>query len=565
MTPPRIVTSDNWPLNHSEIIAWRAKHIQRMRSDPTFRTACMKHYANGAQGAVDWITDFCVTIDPRADVKVFPFILFQRQVELIEELYNCLVDKESIIVSKSRDMGCSWVCLAFLTWVWLFYPNTILLAASRKEMLVDRLGDSSTLFQKVRAIIEWLPQDLFWPEGNFSIRDHAPYMRIMNPANGSVIVGEAGIQVGRGGRYQMALVDEFAFLENQEAVDSALGDACPSRVYISTYNVSNDLFHRKVKSGVELPRKEPGKLRVFTMSWRSHFAKSQAWYDRRKAEAEAEGTLHLFAREIDLDPSAAQANVLIPGLWASAAVDAHIKLGFEPSGAKIAGVDVADGGGDSNAMVMRHGVVVQSVAVDGGESDKVGRQYYTRAMVQRYDQWRFEVSGVGAGARAGATQIASQNAGRPLPKIIPWSPTGAVVRPHADITTGMTGADAERRNRDHFQNANGQAWFQLRERFRKTYRAINEGITYDPDELISLPSTLPELNQLLSEISQPLFYESGAGKFMVEKQPKGSKSPNMADALKICFAELTHRPDEPACGVGGVGPSAPGTFISVSG
>lgn len=543
----------NWPPDYPKELARRGELLNTLRSNPRLKAAALAHYATHP---VDWINDWMITVDPRAALKIMPFIMFPRQIDLVNALQQCLADQESALVEKSRDMGASWTVIGFLTWCWLFIPDANLGLGSRKEILVDRLSDRSTLFEKVRMVIRWLPEDIFWPPG-FNEKDHMPYMRILNPANGSTIMGEAGRSIGRGGRYLLYVVDEEAFLEDQEATDSSLGDATRCRVSISTYNQMNDLFHRRRKAGLELPATEPGRLRVFVMDWRDHPAKTPEWYDQRRAKAMAEGTLHLFAREVDRDPSAAQSNVLIPGLWVSAAIDAHIKLGIEPSGDRVAAMDVADDGADVNAQCQRHGILVQSCCSEGGEADTVGRKYYTKAIASRCHQWRYEVNGVGAGARAGARGVQ----GATLP-IVPWNPAAGVVRPMADITTGKVGKEAERRNKDHYLNANSQAWWGLRERFRLTYLAVAEGAQFDPDTLISLDSRMEGLTALQAELSQPVWATNTAGKITVDKKPTGSKSPNLADAVKIAFAELPAAPEQPAVAVGGVG-SVAGVVTSV--
>lgn len=52
------------------------------------------------------------------------------------------------------------------------------------------------------------------------------------------------------------------------------------------------------------------------------------------------------------------AKAIIKPKWIEAAVDAHIRLGFEAAGKRIVGFDVADDGEDANATVSRHGSVV---------------------------------------------------------------------------------------------------------------------------------------------------------------------------------------------------------------
>ena len=55
------------------------------------------------------------------------------------------------------------------------------------------------------------------------------------------------------------------------------------------------------------------------------------------------------------------------------------------------------------------------------------------------------------------------------------------------------------------------------------------------DEIISLDSTLPELTQLTMELSQPKYVRNEVGKLKVDKQPKGTKSPNLADGVMMVY------------------------------
>ncbi len=65
-----------------------------------------------------------------------------------------------------------------------------------------------------------------------------------------------------------------------------------------------------------------------------------------------------------------------------------------------------------------------------------------------------------------------------------------------------------------------------------------QGLKIDPDEIFSLHPALPELNELLSELTQILYSRNGAGKIVIEKTPEGFTSPDRADAVCMCFAPL---------------------------
>ena len=69
---------------------------------------------------------------------------------------------------------------------------------SRKEVYVDRIGDPDSIFGKLRLMLDRLPHWML-PQG-LNRSEHDNFMRLLNPANGNAITGEAGDNMGRGGR-----------------------------------------------------------------------------------------------------------------------------------------------------------------------------------------------------------------------------------------------------------------------------------------------------------------------------------------------------------------------------
>jgi phage terminase large subunit len=80
-----------------------------------------------------------------------------------------------------------------------------------------------------------------------------------------------------------------------------------------------------------------------------------------------------------------------------------------------------------------------------------------------------------------------------------------------------------------------QGWWHLRRRFEKTHRAVTEGIQFPHDELISLPSVLPLLRPLQKELSQPTASKGTRMRMVIDKQPEGTRSPNLADAVVMAY------------------------------
>ncbi|EAA5546079.1 TerL protein, partial [Salmonella enterica subsp. enterica] len=157
-----------------------------------------------------------------------------------------------------------------------------------------------------------------------------PYMRVEFPETGAVIKGEAGDNIGRGDRTTLYLVDEAAFLQRPLLIDAALSQTTRCRIDLSSVNGMANPFAQK---------RHGGKIPVFTFHWRSDPRKDDEWYRR---ECEKIDNPVVVAQELDLNYSASAEGVLIPSDWVQAAVDAHIRLGIQPTGKRLGAMDVAD-------------------------------------------------------------------------------------------------------------------------------------------------------------------------------------------------------------------------------
>lgn len=517
------------PVDYKAECERRIRLLQRLRKDPELAFAAHTHYKHNP---VDWCLDWAVTYDPRNATRdlptLMPFAMFPRQVDLVQFLHSAVLDEENGLIEKARDMGATWVASAFSVWLWLYWPGAAIGFGSRKEELVDRLGDSKCIFEKVRSIIRNLPSDLFWPKG-FHPDKHMTYMKIINPSNGATIAGEAGDNIGRGGRTLIYFKDESAHYERPELIEAALGDNTNVQIDISSVNGMGNVFHRRRMAGFEWNpgcTAPPGKTRIFIMDWSDHPGKTQTWYDARRQKAEDEGLLHVFAQEVDRDYSAAVENILIPAAWVQAAKGAHIKLNLSPSGKRTAGMDVADGGSDVNALCMMRGMLVEHMETLAGDGDDAYYDFHVKAAQRGAHEFWYDVTGIGRAAK-----VAAKNTENEMP-VFAWVPSGAVVNPHESIM-GEGDEDVTRTNRDHYATLKAQAWFYLRRRFKKTFDWVRNGIPCDPDDIISLPEKAPWVDKLITELGQVTYgYQSG-GKVIVNKAPAGTKSPNMADALVI--------------------------------
>lgn len=483
---------------------------------------------------VHWFNHWIWTYDPRGMSyglpANLPFVLRPKQVELVDWLLERENTQTHGLIEKSRDEGMSYVVLGFFLHRWLFVEGFAGGVGSRKEELVDKKGDPKTLFHKIRDMFSKMP-DWMKPKG-FVEKVHDNYMRIINPDNGATITGEAGDNIGRGGRTTMYFLDEWAFVERQEAVDAAISQNTNVHIKGSTPNGIGDRFHQDRFSG---------RYSVFTMPWRENPDKNwkvfyngkeiHPWYEKQLATLDDV----VLAQEVDINYAASVEGVLIPSAWVQLSIDAHLKLGIDPTGDRIGGLDVADEGKDKNSLVCRHGVVMDYLDTWSGKGDDIfgtTQRAMDISIERSIDTLFYDADGLGAGCRGDSRVINELQREKGLPEVDvqPFRGSGAVHDPDGQMVES-------RLNKDFFANLKAQSWWSLRLRFQETFRAL-EGREYDPDMIISLSSKdidPKELALLTTELSQPTYTKNGVGKILVNKQPDGTASPNRADGVMICF------------------------------
>ena len=227
--------------------------------------------------------------------------------------------------------------------------------------------------------------------------------------------------------------------------------------------------------------------------------------------------------------------VIIKRRWLEAAIDAHIKLGIEPTGAKRLGFDVADDGEDANATVLAHGVVAMRVDEWKGNTDELVETAYKSAnlAIKHGATIYYDPIGVGAGVGSNIKQFNKLNGTKV--KYVPWNAGGKIIDPDKEYTDGKL-------NKDMFSNAKSQAWWMIADRLRETYNAVVNGKPYDPNNIISISSTINNREKLIDELSTPYKDLDASGKAKVESKKdlakRDVKSPNLADAFVMAYAPV---------------------------
>lgn len=527
--------------NYSAIYAERARRLKLLHERPDLVRASKIHYATHPWDA---ITDWGFTFDPR-NIAIdrpasVPFILWPRQQEYLEWLYGMYRNRERGLVEKTRDAGVTWLSVAFCVTMFLFVEGFTAGFGSRKEELVDKSGDDKSIFQKARFYMRNLPAILMPPEFNW--RTCSAHMRINNPATGGALIGEAGDEIGRGGRTSIYIVDEAAFIEHQEQVDAALSQNTNCQIDISTYNGNGNAFYKKSMQFNNTRRK-------FVFPWEADPRKDAAWLAKQKEE-QSEVTI---AQEIMRDPNASIEGVFIPSKYIEASVDAHKRLKFAAQGMRRVGFDPADVG-DAKAIIGMHGNVVKLAAQKKqGDITQAIPWAFQLADEFRADAFGYDADGMGAPTM----KMSGRTDGSLRMAVIPYHGSGGVRDPNKSndavkrqkqaMRTGQASLKegSDKALADIYENFRAQSWAEMALAFQNTYKAIqalekSEPVFFNPDELISLDSESIDaetLIQLKAELCRPMREFARTGKVKVEAKAdmkaRGVDSPNLADALAV--------------------------------
>lgn len=485
-------------------------------------------------------TDWGMTFDPRrvetGESPTLPFILFSKQVDFMKWTTARWQSKERAVCEKSRECGVTWLTVAWGVAMWLFHPGFVVRYGSRKEIIVDRPGDMDSIFEKVRFFIEFLPREL-QPEG-WDPKKHNTHMKTLNPENGAALIGEAGNDIGRGGRSSIAFTDESAFLADARSVENALSQNTNCQIDVSTFKGSGNLFYEKVQRWSNTSRH-------FIFDWKDDPRKDQAWYDLQKENLPEE----TVAQEIDRDPHASESDSFIPAKWVAASIDAHLRLGFTGEGDRVTGFDPADVG-DAKAVVHRHGSLVT-----GTKQRKLAD--ITSALPWAFDEVDKARSTIcmfdGDGMGAPSIKIYLERVTPRGFSVIAYHGSGAVRHPNrlTDSTSGRQYKKHDihkvkgKRNRDTYLNFKAQSWGWVRRRFELTYEAVTRAtngllVNINPEDLISISSECEDLIQLQAELSRPQRQWTTNGKIKVESKPDMRRrqvmSPNLAESLVMAYA-----------------------------
>lgn len=500
-----------------------------------------------ADDILHWFDHWAWTFDPRLAGKIdpvtkrtrapyMPFKPWARQRDMILFVLDRIMAGEPFIIEKSRDAGASYVMVGIALWCWLFIPGFKATFGSRDADLVDKLNDSDSLFEKLRIMLVRLPTWML-PAG-FDPRRHSVANLLTNPETGGSITGEAGDQMGRGGRCTLYVLDEAAFVPRAAKVEAALSGTTDCVGWVSTVNPQEGMGNFFARKRHAMPERL-----VFRLHWRDDPRKTEEWAQIKKASLTDEAT---WEAEFEINYTANTSGVCIPALWVRSAQLIGKMLPHVARGRiGISGGDV--GGGKAKSVVVhRFGPIVLVPEVrDQPDTTDTAIWMMQRCAEVGAKYLNFDSLGIGAGVLS-TLMKADESEDKEIKAI-------AAKLKRVPVNAGDGARDwvqweDGRMSDEMFANLKMELWWLARNAFQRTHwhylhlTKQDGGRMQDEREILILDPSMDAQNMaMISQLSIPMYDRTDKGKLQLESKEKLRKrsvpSPDHADAFVLSMLE----------------------------
>jgi hypothetical protein len=176
---------------------------------------------------------FCVVRHPSRGR--IPFQMREAQ----RETLKAFMERDRVIILKARQIGFSTLCAAYALWLVLFHEDVQVIFLSRTEL------EANELLAKARYAYKQLPQWL-QERGPQPTSDNMQRLPFNNDSSIDSLASRSN--PARGRSVSLVIVDECAFLENQEEAWAAIepiADVGGKVILLSTANGVGNFFHRQ--------------------------------------------------------------------------------------------------------------------------------------------------------------------------------------------------------------------------------------------------------------------------------------------------------------------------------
>lgn len=205
------------------------------------------------------------------ELSEMPFRLWEAQ----RDLLAAMISERLLLILKARQLGISWLVLAYALWLCLYHGGRLVLVFSIGQ------SEANEMLRRVHAMYWRLPAELRATLPSIT-KDNTEEMAW---SNGSRILSlPARKTAGSGYTASLAIMDEFAKNERDAAIYTAVKptiDGGGQMIILSTANGASNVFYSLVQRAIQ----SAGRFVFRFLPWHARPGRDAAWYAAVEADA----------------------------------------------------------------------------------------------------------------------------------------------------------------------------------------------------------------------------------------------------------------------------------------
>lgn len=215
----------------------------------------------------EWIANSVTIEDPQREPSIIPFDLWPAQRDLI----NDLLSERRLIILKARQLGITWLVIAYVIWLCLYHDSKTVIIISKdgdaaREVIKRARGVYNRLADKPHALTISNTEEIAFTNGS----------RLKAFASSS--------DAGSSFTASLLILDEFAKNPRADDIYTAAKPTIDDNgavIVLSTAKGEDNVFARlwhRAEGAL-------GNLKAVFIAWHARPGRDAAWYERTSAEA----------------------------------------------------------------------------------------------------------------------------------------------------------------------------------------------------------------------------------------------------------------------------------------
>jgi hypothetical protein len=206
------------------------------------------------------------------DETWLPFDLWPAQRATLTQMH----ESRQLIILKARQLGLTWLCLAYALWRMIFYPIATIGIFSRREEDAKELLD-----KRLKGMYERLPA---WMKAASVIDNNKTNWQLSTGSSAMAFATNGGRQY----TFSLVMVDEADFQPDLPGLLTAVKPTIDAggRMWLIS-SVNKDLPESRFKKIYRTAKTGSEQWRHIFLSWQSRPGRTPNWYEQQKIECMA--------------------------------------------------------------------------------------------------------------------------------------------------------------------------------------------------------------------------------------------------------------------------------------